>query len=189
MISSLDDAWRWYQSVKTLTQDMERLGRRFWNVEGWAQGLSQDNRFRYVESAEIADRARTILNDLEDLGVLVLFSVFEAIVRDRAQIDVERSLPPLLHPAVDHAIRELTRDIQTGSFGKVVDAFKGMDPDLIEEVNQVRRYRNWVAHGRRGEQPDYVDPLRAQDRLNRFLEQMIEAAAGPPPLLEEPGRE
>jgi len=99
------------------------------------------------------------------------------------------SLPPLLHPAVDHAIRELTKDIQTGSFGKVVDAFKVMNPDLIEEVNQVRRYRNWVAHGRRGEQPDYVDPPRAHDRLNRFLAQMMEAAAEPPPLLEEPGGE
>jgi hypothetical protein len=74
------------------------------------------------------------------------------------------------------------KDIQSGSFSKVVKAFKGMSTDLIEEVNQVRRYRNWVAHARRGEQPAYVDPPLAHARLKRFLSQMSEVATGPPPL-------
>ena len=42
------------------------------------------------------------------------------------------------------------------------------DHDL-EEVNQVRRYRNWVAHGRRAAQPAAVSPKVAFERLTRFL--------------------
>ena len=42
--------------------------------------------------------------------------------------------------------------------------------DLVEEVNQVRKYRNWVSHGKRGERPDNVEPPMAFDRLRRFLQ-------------------
>jgi len=37
-------------------------------------------------------------------------------------------------------------------------------------MNQVRRYRNWVAHGRRTAKPDAVDPETAFRRLKEFLD-------------------
>jgi hypothetical protein len=70
-------------------------------------------------------------------------------------------------------------DIQSGSFGRVTERFKSMDPNLVEEVNQVRIYRNWVAHGRRTERPAAVTPEKAYDRLTRFLKKMTEAASTP----------
>jgi hypothetical protein len=79
-------------------------------------------------------------------------------------IDVEDSLPERLHPAVDHAINELKKDIERGSFWRVTAAFKSLDHDLVEKVDQVRRYRNWVVHGRRGKQPDSIK-LRRGDPL------------------------
>jgi hypothetical protein len=181
MIAALEDAWTWYESVRLLTRHMRRLGERFWNREEWSEALGRDNQFRHVESAHIKARVETTLADLDDLGVLLLFSVFEAIVRDRAKLDVKQSLPQHLHPAVDHAIEGLIWDIENGSFGKVTDAYKGMDADLVEEVKQVRRYRNWVAHGRRGSRPSVNKPRSAYERLKRFLERMAEAAAGPSP--------
>lgn len=182
MIASLDDAWGWYQGVKRLAKDMERLGRRLWDREPLAAELAGDARFRHVGSAEIEARAQLVRDDLDDLGVLVLFSVFEALVRDRAQKDVRRSLSgETLHPAVERAVDDVLAEIESGSFGRVTRAFQGMDPDLIEEVNQVRRYRNWVAHGRRGVQPAYVDPSRAYERLRRFLDRMAEIAGGEDP--------
>ena len=50
---------------------------------------------------------------------------------------------------------------------------------LVEEVNQVRRYRNWVAHGRRDDlrPKDNVEPREAYDRLTRFLAAL---RGGPP---------
>jgi hypothetical protein len=40
----------------------------------------------------------------------------------------------------------------------------------VEEVNQVRQYRNRVAHGRRGNPPFSLDPETASERLKRFLD-------------------
>jgi hypothetical protein len=181
MIASLEDAWTWYESVMLLTRHMRRLGERFWNREEWSDALGRDNHFRHVQSAHIRVRVETTLADLDDLGVLLLFSVFEAIVRDQAKLDVRQSLPHSLHPAVDHAINNLIWEIESGSFGKVTEAFKGMDADLVEEVNQVRRYRNWVAHGRHGPRPSVMKPRNAYERLARFLERMAEVADGATP--------
>jgi hypothetical protein len=61
-------------------------------------------------------------------------------------------------------------DIEQGSFFNVLEPYKDLDANLVEQVNQVRRYRNWVAHGRRTEQPAAVDPKTAYDRLKQFLE-------------------
>jgi hypothetical protein len=116
-----------------------------------------------------------------------MFSVFEAIVRDRALADVTSSLPEQLHPAVEHAIDELKQDIETGSFGKVTGAFKSLDHDLVEKVNQVRRYRNWVAHGRHNEQPPLVKPEAAYERLAEFLRRISEARLVPGGSIESSG--
>jgi hypothetical protein len=154
---------------------MRRLGERYWDREEWADLLGHDNRFRHVGARNLREDANTILDDLDDLGVLLMFSVFEAIVRDRAWTDVMNSLPEQLHPAVGHAIDELKKDIESGSFGRVTESFKSLDHDLVEKVNQVRRYRNWVAHGRRDEQPNFVTPEQAFERLTEFLKRMSEA--------------
>ena len=63
----------------------------------------------------------------------------------------------------------MKESIEHGSFFNVLEPYKGIDPSLVEEVNQVRRYRNWVAHGRRTDQPAAVNPSTAYDRLKRFL--------------------
>jgi hypothetical protein len=63
-------------------------------------------------------------------------------------------------------------------YNNVLRHCKAVGADLVEEVNQVRKYRNWVAHGRRGEQPDAVDPATARDRLQRFLDFLLASANG-----------
>jgi hypothetical protein len=55
------------------------------------------------------------------------------------------------------------------SFSRILEIFKGMDASLVEEANQVRRYRNWVAHGRQSDPRAKVIPKVAYDRLSRFL--------------------
>ncbi len=175
MISSLEEARRWYAGVKVLAQDMERLGRKYWDAEPWASVLSRDNKFRHRDSTDLLVQAENVLANLDDLGVLLMFSVFEAIVRERIRTDVDASLPPKLHPAVEHAVNGLKREIDVGSIKRVMESIRSMAPNLVEEVNQVRVYRNWVAHGRRGKQPALVDPTSAYDRLSDFLIQMAKA--------------
>lgn len=149
---------------------MRRLGDRYWNNLPWQGDLGRDNHLKDLDSARILNDSRTVLEDLDDLCMLLLFSVFEATIRERVLAEVEAQLPPLHHVAIKRALGEMKEGIEHGSFFKVLEPYKDYDPHLIEEVNQVRRYRNWVAHGRRSAQPAAVDPVTAYDRLKRFLD-------------------
>lgn len=172
MISSLETAWKWYASAKQLTLAMLALGKKHWETLPWDGPLGQDERLRQLESSQVLGWVRVTLADLDDLCVLLLFSVFEATVRGRALMDVAAEIPPLRHPALQHAVRTLNEALEHGSFFKVTEAYKALDSDLVEQVNQVRRYRNWVAHGRRGEPQNAVDPKTAYTRLKSFLDRM-----------------
>jgi hypothetical protein len=176
MIASLADAWRSYESVRVLTLAMRRLGQKHWDNLPWDGDLGRDEHLRYLDAPDVRGRSEAVLGDLDDLCVLLLFSVFEATVRERVLADVERELPPLHHAALRQAVAAMKEAIEHGSFYKVLDPYKELDADLIEEVRQVRRYRNWVAHGRRGEQPDTVDPRTAHVRLQRFLDRLTASA-------------
>jgi hypothetical protein len=170
VIASLADAWRWYETARRLARTMERLGEKHWNDLPWDGDLGRDNHLKHLTSAEVLDDSQTVLDDLDDLCVLLLFSVFEATIRERVLADVEAELPPLHHVAIKRALAEMREGIEHGSFFKVLEPYKDIDPNLIEQVNQVRRYRNWVAHGRHTDQPAAVNPTTAYDRLKRFLD-------------------
>ena len=184
MIRSLDDAWKWYGAVRTLAYDMRKLA-GIWDNQELHEVLSRDDRLRGRAAADLMKGANAILDDLDDLAVLVLFSVFEVTVRDRAKADVDRETVSIQHPAVLRAVKDLKEAIENGSFGRVTESYKAMDVDLTEQVNQVRKFRNWVAHGRRGEHENRVEPRGAIDRFRRYLERLEEvekaAMTGPSP--------
>jgi hypothetical protein len=169
VIASLDDVWRWYESARRLARTLGRLGEKHWDNLPWDSDLGRDNNLKDLTAAEILNDSQTVLDDLDDLCVLLLFSVFEATIRERVLAEVEAELPPLRHVAIRRALDEMKDGIEHGSFFKVLEPYKNLDANIIEEVNQVRRYRNWVAHGRRTEQPAAVNPTTAYDRLKRFL--------------------
>src|SRR5262249_3280628 len=150
-----------------------------WNNLPWDGDLGRDNRLRDIEASEILSWVDAVHRDLDDLCVLLLFSVFEAIVRERALADVAAELPSAQHPALQYAISTLNEALEHGSFYKVTEAYKRLNPDLVEQVNQVRKYRNRVAHGRRGAPQNDVDPRIAYDRLQRFLDRLNELPPAP----------
>jgi hypothetical protein len=172
VIASLDDAWRWYESARRSARTLGRLGEKHWNNLPWDGDLGHDDRLKELTSAEILNDSQTVLDDLDDLCVLLLFSVFEATIRERVLADVEAELPSPRHVTIKRALDEMKEGIEHGAFFKVLEPYKAFDADLIEEVNQVRRYRNWVAHGRRTEQPAAVNPTTAYERLKRFLDRL-----------------
>jgi hypothetical protein len=173
MIRSLDDAWNWYSAVRMLAHDMRKLAEK-WDTPELQTVVSRDNRLRERAAGDLIDRANAILEDLSDLAVLLMFSVFEATVRDRAKSGVDRETASIHHPAVLRAVKDLKDAIENGSFGRVTESYKTMDVDLTEQVNQVRKFRNWVAHGRRGEPENSVVPDTAIDRLRRYLARLAE---------------
>jgi hypothetical protein len=174
MIGSLEDAWQWYQSARTLARSMQRLGKKHWDHLPWDGDLGRDEELRSLEGKEILDHSFAVLKDLDDLCVLLLLSVFEALVRARVRKEVAAELDQPRHPALQHALRTLNENLEHGSFFRILEVYKGWDPNLIEEVNQVRQYRNGVAHGRPGGAPaNAVDPPAAYDRLQRFLARLF----------------
>ena len=175
MIRSLDDAWRWYLAVKKLVGMMDRMGKRYWSeaVEGQTlkETLHNDNVFREVEAATIQDLAKRVIEDLDDLAVLLLFSVFEANVRQRTLEEMDRELEtPPRHLVLKKAVYDARDTIEHGSFGLLTESYKELSPDAKTLVDQVRHYRNWVAHGRRGPVANNVDPDSALTRLVQFLD-------------------
>ena len=151
---------------------MGRLGEKHWNNLPWDGDLGRDSRLKDLTSSETLNDSQTVLEDLDDLCVLLLFSVFEATIRERVLAEVDAELPPLRHVAIKRALDEMRDGIEHGSFFRVLEPYKEFDDDLVEQVNQVRRYRNWVAHGRRTAQPAAVSPATAYDRLKRFLDHL-----------------
>lgn len=186
-MKTLADAWNWYQAVAEATKRLDRLARVWgdfpWDQnDAWVKRVARDGVLGQVESQDLAENARIVSAELDDLAIFVLFSVFEAIVRDRLKDQIADELRGLKHPSLVKAGREVEDAIEQGSFGKLLGHFKldGNSKDLVEEVNQVRRWRNWIAHGRRPESrpPDTVIPSAAYDRLREFLD-LLESVDDP----------
>ncbi|HZW34039.1 MAG TPA: hypothetical protein VFF52_25165 [Isosphaeraceae bacterium] len=179
---TLDEAWNWYVTTEKQLSLFGRIGRRHWDNLPWDGELGKDEKLKTLTSRDLVADADFSLDHLDDFAVLILFSAFESIIRDQARQDVQRERGRLSHPLVTRILDQAIGDIEQSSIFRVLEVFKGQDANLVEEVNQVRQYRNWVAHGRRGKPPFGIDPEIAYKRLKRFLDQTrprgAEALAG-----------
>ena len=104
------------------------------------------------------------------MAIIFLFSAFESIVRDQVRLDLEAERHGITHPILQFAAEEALFLVNRGSFDKVLNFLKKIDHHLVEQVRQIRRYLNWVSHGKRGKGPFELSPRDAFDRLNRFLD-------------------
>ena len=166
---NLNDAWIWYVTSREQLKLFGRLGRKHWDELPWDGTLGRDDKLKSLEAEAIVTGSAFCLDHLDDFAVLILFSVFESVVRAQVLSEVEDEKSRLRHELIIQIVTDATDEIEHGSFYRVLQVFKGLDANLIEEVNQVRKYRNWVAHGRRTGKPDAVDPETAFRRLKDFL--------------------
>jgi hypothetical protein len=170
MLDSLQDAWSWYQDMRLLLKVQRRLSARYWDDHlPWSGPMGQDAEFHSFTGSILTAKADFALSHLDDLAVVVLFSVFESLVRERVLREIESESASLRHRAIIAAVLEAKEQIEEGSFFHVLQPYKNDNAPMVEEINQVRRYRNWVAHGKRGAQPEIVTPQSAFQRLNSFL--------------------
>jgi len=166
----LDEAWQWYVTTRNQLQWFGRLGRKYWDHLPWEGPLGRDDKLKGLESVVIVKGSALCLEHLDDFAVFILFSVFESMVRDQVLSEVENEKTRLSHALIVQIVDDAVEDIEHGSFSRLLEVFKGRDAGLVEEVNQVRKYRNWVAHGRRTAKPDAVDPETAFRRVKKFLD-------------------
>ncbi len=168
-MTTLEDAWEWYRATYRHLRRSERLARLYWNDLPWDGSLGRDESFRDLRGQEVESEAAVALSYLQDLAIVVLFSVFEAEVRGHILAEVKREAELLRHRTLIAAAADTLERIAEGSFFHILQPFKDADADLVEQVNQVRRYRNWVAHGRQNQPTERVTPELAYERLSRFL--------------------
>lgn len=177
-MTTLEEAWGWYRSTVEAGRLLKTLG-GYWDRLPWDDMPPAPDRLRRGTGETFTRTGTTVLQPLEDVAVFVLFSVFEALVRDIVREQIRPEKEALQHPALVSAGEGLLDAIDEGSFSRILELLKtAATADLIEHVNQVRRYRNWVAHSRRPDRRPaaVVDPKTAYDRLRIFLERIRQYA-------------
>jgi hypothetical protein len=175
-MKTLADAWRWYGVTKRNLTRMRRVGKKHWNDPSLeAASIWQDDEFKRLEASAIVTETTTSLEPIDDLAVVVLFSVFESHVRDYLAAGMTPEVASLTNPILKEAAEDALQGVQEGSFyRRVLNPLKEqgrVPPDLVTQVDQVRDYRNWVAHGQRERDTDLnkVTPTVAYRRLRDFL--------------------
>lgn len=177
-MNTLDDAWRWYQATKRSSTLVRRLARKHWGAWTESSTLARDDHFRNVDQDQLSQETELAEDHLEDFAVFVLFSVFEGEVRELVLDRTAHERAALRHPALTNWGKELEESLRQGSFGNLLKAIKTLElNDLIEQVNQIRKYRNWVAHGRRGDRQESVTPPDAYRRLRALLDALHQLPA------------
>ncbi len=182
---ALDEAWNWYVQTRRHLNLFSRLGERHWQALPWDGPLGRDDRLKPLEADDIVEGVRFCLEPLDDLTILVLFSAFESVIRDRVLSMLDREIEGQAshrdRPFLIGILEEARRDGRRERISRLLRFFRAQDAGLVEEVNQVRRYRNWVAHGRRTARPTGLDPALAYRRLKRFLDRFAPPATGAEP--------
>lgn len=176
-MKTLDEAWGWYCAVRDNTKWLTHLA-KFWGELPWGQNnewlsqLERNNVLRHLEPDQMENTSQRVEGELQDLAVLLLFSVFEANIRELVESQVLPEIAQLQHRALKNAADELLSSIRDGSFGFLLQRLKDpLSKDLIAQVDQIRKYRNWVAHGRRDDMKpeNLVQPPETYERLKAFL--------------------
>ena len=173
-MKTLADAWDWYEATKRNLWRMRRLGSKHWSELPWQTGsIGRDDELRMLEASDIEAETTASLKPIDDLAVVVLFSVFESHVRDYLVARIKPEAAGLSDPILKGAANDAIQGVEEGSFyRRVLSPLKeqgGVSADLVTQVDQVRDYRNWVAHGRRDAPTNNVTPELAYERLKEFL--------------------
>jgi hypothetical protein len=168
-MTTLKEVWSWYEETTQALEVAERLGNRHWDNLPWEGDLGKDEDLKEVDGPELAEAAGRGLEQLDDLAIVLFFSIFESIVRERIRGEVEIERRTLKHPVLQSAAEKTDQELDRGSFHRVLDLLKTYDVNLVEQVRQVRRYRNWVSHGRRGPAPMDLKVRKAYERLSALL--------------------
>src|SRR5262245_8894765 len=116
-MKTLADAWDWYESTRRNLERMQRLGRKHWGTFDWGNlPIGRDDEFRLLETEDIERETAAGLDPIDDLAVVVLFSVFESLVRSHVVSLIEPEASVLTDQILRHAADDAIRGVEDGSF-------------------------------------------------------------------------
>jgi hypothetical protein len=142
--------------------------------------MDRDNLLGKLEQQEVLQDATLAMSRLDDLAIIELFSVFEGVVRIVVAEQVRDHAVTITHPVLVAAAKAAIEATERRSFAEILNSyFAGGYADLAEQIRQIRRYRNWLAHGQRGTVPRKIEPKTAYQRLRQFLELLRSGSSKP----------
>jgi hypothetical protein len=80
-MKTLDEAWQWYENTRRQLKLIQRLGEHYWDEMPWGGELGKDDSFCLIAGQLIIQETTFGLAHLDGLAIVVLFSVFESLVR------------------------------------------------------------------------------------------------------------
>lgn len=142
-------------------------------LNNFPDAVPDSSPFATLSNAEAMQRLERSGAEIDDLTVLALVSFFEqlllAYLRELAEQITAEQTGPVPRVLTEHAFKNAERwrfkEILK-LFGLIVDA------SLLEKVEKLYEYRNWVAHGKHKRKPVTTDPLDAYEALSLFLERI-----------------
>jgi hypothetical protein len=100
-MKTLEDAWRWYVQTKRQVFLVRRLADLHWSELPWDGRLGNDDHFKELDPEQLKDDADFNLSQFDDLAVLVLFAVFESLVRDQLGTEIRAEIE---EKGISHAL-------------------------------------------------------------------------------------
>jgi hypothetical protein len=156
-MKTLDEAWDWFRSTRKSLSILRRLAARYWDDLPWddrSKELWKDAHLRTVEADPLIQEIEHALSHLDDLAVVALFSVFEATVRAALESELSREIPALKHVILRSSAAKALETVREGSIKEVLEHYKtDFNKSFVEEIDQVRDYRNGLRMERRGRCP------------------------------------
>lgn len=98
-MKTLAEAKEWYEATRRNLTRMRRLGQRHWTHPSLeAASIWEDDTFRMLEASDIVEETTASLRPIDDLAIVVLFSVFESQVRDYLVAQIRPEADALADP-------------------------------------------------------------------------------------------
>lgn len=113
-------------------------------------------------------------SDANDYVILSLWAAFERIIMEYLRIQAHKILdnPPTELNRKVH--RKVDLEMEYWKSDDILDMFKTIiNPDLVGQAKQIKRYRDWVAHRNIAKGPPAnVPPKKAYEILSEILCQL-----------------
>lgn len=170
---TLEVAYQWYVAARNTLKRARRLAERHWAKLPHELPLFKDKHFVELDAAVFQREAELGLSALEDLAVMVMFSAFEAEFREHVSLQLLHDAELLTHPLSLKVMNDALREIEKESIERTLSSFAvtNLNEDkMILRVQDIRDFRNWVAHGKKGPSPKVIEPNQAFQSLKRLLD-------------------
>jgi len=166
-VDVLDDVWLTYQTtVDSLNVVMRSV------LKGNISALEKTN-FIGESETEVLKKIRESREHADDYVIMALWTVFERVLFQHVQNESKRLQGNNVEKFTQAVYEKFENECEYWRVD-VLNLFKVViDPNLIGNAKQVKKYRDWVAHKniKKG-QPQNVPPIVAYKVLSEIIKQL-----------------